>query len=191
MNPELEYSGAIMADKKPNSIVGPIRDEKEVARLIVDGITAKEVDEVLVDQAVRQTVSNYETKLRVFAISVANRHVGRILRLLDTIDDLEQELSNPDRFADMESKDLLRLYTATQANLTSSLDFVKKVMDQRIELQHAESALISVRQNMVQSQDELPGLNPEQRDRVRRLIQGMANEIIEIEDDDEIEGEGQ
>jgi hypothetical protein len=159
----------------------PISDEKKVMEGLVDAITEQHTKPELVEQAVRQTVHKYENKLRVFAIAAANRQLRRIIRLIDTLDVMEEELNDPGRLAGMESKDLIRLYSVTQGNLTTSLDYVKKVLDMRMELAQAMGAMSSKEQDEIETLSGLPTLNSTQRDKVRRLISGMTEEVIDVE----------
>jgi len=162
-----------------------IADERKVLEVITDAITAKYTDPQMLEQAVKQTLYKYENKLRVFAIAAAQRQLGRIMRLIDTLDSLEAELGSPHRFAGMDNQDLIRLYTVTQANLNNSLDYVKKVIDFKIELAQAQSSLMTAQQKEeIDAMSGIPSLNPQQRDRVRKIVQGMADEIIQLEDGD-------
>lgn len=160
----------------------PISDERKVMEVLVDAITEKHQNPELVEQAVKQTIHKYESKLRVFAIAAANRQLRRIVRLIDTIDAMEQEIEDPTRLASMDNKDLIRLYSVTQGNLTTALDYVKKVMDMRMEMAVAVGAIMSSKeQEEIETLSGLPTLSSTQRDKVRRLISGMTEEIIDIE----------
>ena len=165
-----------------------IEDEEVVIQTIVKAVTNKYVTPELIEQAVRQTIDNYETKLRVFAIAAANRQLNRILRLINLLDDLEQEFEQPGRFMHMEDKELIKLYAIMQANLTTSLDYVKKVIDFRMELGKAQASLITTPQHdKIKGATDIPSLNASQRDRVRKLIQGLVDESLESDTID-IEG---
>jgi hypothetical protein len=161
----------------------PISDEKVVIETLVDAITEKYAKPELVEQAVKQTIHKYENKLRVFSIAAANRQLRRILRLIDTLDVMEEELNDPDRLAGMKDQDLIRLYSVMQGNLSTALDYVKKVVDMRMELAQATSAIMSAKeQEEIDALSGLPTLDSTQRDKVRRLISGMTEDVMKVGD---------
>lgn len=166
----------------------PVNDEKRALEIIVEAITSKYVDSSLVEQIVKQTVFNYETKLRVFAIAAANRQLNRILRLITILDDLEEELGKPERFRGMDDKELVKLYAVVQSNLSTSLDYVKKVIDFRLELQQAQASMLSpTEKENIDAMSGLPTLDASQRDKVRRLIQGIAEDVTKMQETGEAE----
>ena len=166
----------------------PVNDEKRALEIIVEAITSKYVDSSLVEQVVKQTVFNYETKLRVFAIAAANRQLNRILRLITILDDLEEELGKPERFRGMDDKELVKLYAVVQSNLSTSLDYVKKVIDFRLELQQAQASMLSpTEKESIDAMSGLPMLDSHQRDKVRRLIQGIAEDVTKMAETGEAE----
>jgi hypothetical protein len=170
----------------------PISDEKKVIETLADAITSNYVKPELVEQAVKQTVHKYENKLRVFAIAAANRQLNRIIRLIDTLDMMEEELNDPTRLVGMKDQDLIRLYSVMQANLTTSLDYIRKVVDMRMELAQAVGAVMSVKeQEEIEALSGLPMLDSTQRDKVRRLMSGVAEEIIQVGEVDVITEEGE
>ena len=189
MSQALGYKVGLMNKKTEDEIKStverllnrPIDDERRVLEIIAEAITSKNVSPSLVEQAVKQSVYKYETKMRVFAIAAANRQIPRILRLIDTLDMLEEELGDPSRYASMKDQDLLRLYVATQANLNNSLDYIKKIIDFRMEATQAQAALLTAQEKEQVDATGLPTLDAQQRDRVRKIIKGMAEEIIDID----------
>jgi len=63
----------------------------------------------------------------------------------------------------------------------NALDYVKKVIDFRMELAQATSSLLSAKdREEIEALSGLPTLEPQQRDRIRRLLQGMAEEVIDM-----------
>lgn len=181
---KIEKSENEIKDEINRLLNRPISDTSKVVEIIVDAITSKWVDPSLVDQAVKQTVSNYENKLRVFAIAAANRQLKRIMRLINLLDDIEDEIDV--RYPTMKDQDLIRLYITAQANLNTSLDYIKKVMDFRLELGNAQASMITAQQQIDVDATGVPILNVAQRDRVRRVVQGIRDHIINEPDDDVI-----
>jgi hypothetical protein len=160
----------------------PIADDRKVLEIITDAITAKYVDPSLVEQAVKQSVHQYETQLRVFAISVAKRQLRRVLKLIDILDQYEDELNDPETIRNLEAKDLVRLYGIFQANLNTSMDFIKRVTDQRIELAHAQAAILTATEKEeMETLSGLPTLDSQQRDKIRRILQGVVSEVTDMQ----------
>lgn len=166
----------------------PISDEKKVLETIVDAITSHYVDPRLVEQAVRQSVFNYENQLRVFMVAAANTQLRRLLRLITHIEDIEEEIFKRERFSGMKDQDLIRTYAAAQANLNTGLDYVKQVVDMRLELAKAQGSLADVVMNREREElnalSGLPTLNPQQRDRCRRIIEGMVDNVKAMNEGD-------
>lgn len=161
----------------------PIQDEDKVLEVIVGAITAKYTDPGLVSQAVKQAIQNYENQLRVFMVAVANRQLARILRLMRSLDEIENLIANPEVIAKMEPRDLIKAYALQQSNLMSSLDYVKKVADMRIELATAQAAIansLTTREvEEINALSGLPKLSPQQRGNVRRIVEGLVRDIAE------------
>lgn len=161
----------------------PLQDEDKVLEIIVGAITAKYTDPGLVSQAVKQAIQNYENQLRVFMVAVANRQLARILRLMRSLDEIENQIANPDVIAKMEPRDLIKAYALQQSNLMSSLDYVKKVADMRIELASAQAAIansLTTREvEEINALSGLPKLSPQQRGNVRRIVEGLVRDIAD------------
>ena len=156
-----------------------IADEATVLKLIVEAITSKYVEPDAIEQAVYQTINQYENKLRVFSIAAANRQLKRITNLIGMVEDIEGTLGQPEFYKYMEPKDLIRLYAVAQGNLSASMDYVKNVINYRVELVNAQKSMNPVEKEELQALSQLPKLEPQQRDRIRRLIQGIRTEIID------------
>lgn len=162
-------------------IKGTVQDEDKVLEVIINAITSKYTDPTLIRQAVNQAITNYENQLRVFMVAVANRQLTRILRLIRTLDSLEEQLESPSVIANMASKDLIRIYALQQSNLTTSLDYVKKVADMRMELATANAAITN---SLTTSETEeinalmnLPKLSSFQRNNIRKIVEGLVSDI--------------
>jgi len=163
----------------------PLQDEDKVLEVIVQAITAKYTDPVVVQKAVKQAVGNYENQLRVFLVAVANRQLARILHLIRSLDDIEETLRQPEVISKLEAKDLLKLYALTQSNLVTSLDYVKKIVDMRIELATAQAAISSTlttrESEELNALSGLPKLTPQQRGQVRRIVEGIIKDAGDAE----------
>jgi len=162
----------------------PIEDEGKVLEIIVGAITSKYTDPSLVRQAVTQAVYNYESQLRVFMVAVANTQLRRILKLVSSIDQLEDRLDEPEMVATMTASNLIKVYALKQNNLVESLDYVKKIADMRMELQQATAAISSTLTNRdieeIDALSGLPKLGPQQRGRVRKIIECMIADVDSI-----------
>jgi hypothetical protein len=116
-------------------------------------------------------------------VAVANRQLARILRLMRSLDEIENLIANPDVIAKMEPRDLIKAYALQQSNLMSSLDYVKKVADMRIELATAQAAIansLTTREvEEINALSGLPKLSPQQRGNVRRIVEGLVRDIAE------------
>jgi hypothetical protein len=180
----------MLDEKQPELLIAklsnpPISDEKKLLEIVVNAVTSKSVDPILVKQAVTQAVFNYENQLRVFMVAAANAQLARIIRLIQLIDRIEERVEKGDFVNELEPKDLLRLYALHQANLTNSLDYIKKIADMRLEMHQAESAISSAMTNSeleeVKNLSGLPKLTAKQRTSVRRLIENMSASMIDVE----------
>jgi hypothetical protein len=160
-----------------------LQDEDKVLEIIVGAITSKYTDPGLVSQAVKQSIQNYENQLRVFMVGVANRQLARILRLMRSLDAIEAQIAEPSVIAQMSPRDLIKAYALQQSNLMSSLDYVKKVADMRIELATAQAAIansLTTREvEEINALSGLPKLSPQQRGNVRRIVEGLVRDIAE------------
>lgn len=159
----------------------PIDDEKKVLEILVGAITSKYTDPSLVRQAVKQAVFNYENQLRVFMVAVANAQLARVVRLINLIDKLEEKFSGEDVIDRMQPRDLIKLYALQQSNLVTSLDYIKKIADMRIELQQAQAAitntLTSREISEINTLSGLPSLSAQQRSSVRMLVENIMSDI--------------
>jgi hypothetical protein len=159
----------------------PIQNEHRVLEILVEAILSKSTDLPLIEKAVKQTVLNYEMQLRVFMVGVANRYLSRCLRLITQLDQIEERLNDPDTLKTMNSKDLIKVYSLAQSNLTASLEYVKKVVDMRLELQQAQAAVTNTITGRELAELEaisgLPKLSTQQRDTVRKIVEGLFRDV--------------
>jgi hypothetical protein len=156
-----------------------IDDPLEALRIVENAISRKEVDPEMVVIALRQVLSEYEQQLRVFSIAAARAEIPRVVNLLKFVSELESRTFDPVRLETMTDKDLIRLYTLSQAALTTSLDNIKKVADMRLEMLQAgakpESMLSTAAEELAPFALDAP-----KRERIRNIIAILAEE----EDDD-------
>ena len=161
----------------------PIASEKRVLEIIVDAITSKYADPDLVEKAVRQSVFNYETQMRIFQIAAAKRQLNRIVKLINMTEALEDHAMSPEVMAKMESKDLINLYGKAQAAVREGLDHIKRVVDMRLEATAAQTAMMStINQREVEAVDitGISNLTSQQRDKVRRIVDGIVDDIDDL-----------
>lgn len=159
----------------------PLQDEDKVLELIVNAITAKYTDPGVVNQAVKQAISNYENQLRVFMVAVANRQLARMLRLMRSLDQIERQLEDSETIGRMEPRDLIKVYALQQSNLSEGLEYIKKIADMRIELATAQAAITNTLTTRdvdeINTLSGLPKLSAQQRHNVRRLVEGLVRDI--------------
>ena len=172
----------------------PIDDEKKVLELIVNAITSKYTDPSLVRRAVKQACYNYENQLRVFMVAVANAQLARIIRLINLLDNLEVKMQDPEFIQSLDPREMIKLYALQQSHLASSLEYVKKIADMRIELQTAQAAitntLTSKEMAEINTLSGLPTLSAQQRGSVRKLVEGIMSDIAtDLSSTCECEGE--
>ncbi|MCG8432500.1 MAG: hypothetical protein MJA83_00540 [Gammaproteobacteria bacterium] len=166
-----------------------LSDPLAILELLKDAILNKPTfDRSKVSEALRKTLEKYETKNRIFLIAAANAELPRIVRLLEFINSCESAMFNPDRIEEASMKELLRLYALTQSNLLSSLDNVKKVADMRLEFLKAGAGEGGIgnlfeEDKQIGALQDLPGLDPQERDRVRNTVMGL---LKSIESDDSL-----
>lgn len=161
----------------------PIANESKVLEIIVDAITNKYSDPSLVEKAVRQSVFNYETQMRIFQIAAAKRQLNRIVKLINMTEALEDHAMSPDVIAQMEMKDLINLYGKAQTAVREGLDHIKKVVDMRIEATAAQTAMMSTinqRETETVDMSGISNLTSQQRDKVRRLVDGIVDDIDDL-----------
>lgn len=161
----------------------PIADEGKVLEIIVQAITSKYAQPELVERAVKQAIFNYETQLRIFQIATAKRQLSRIVRLMEMTEQIEEVAMSPAMLAAMEPKDLVALYGKAQASVKDGLDYIKKVVDMRIEATQAQAAMmstISARETEQIDSAGIGSLSSQQRDKVRRIVDGIVENITDI-----------
>jgi MFS superfamily sulfate permease-like transporter len=170
----------------------PINDENKVLEIIVDAITAHYADPTQVEQAVRQAIYQYEVQMRVFMIANAKAQLRRYMRMMQLADKIEERFEDPRVLAIMEPKDIVALYAKLQGNIKQSLDYIKSVVDMRIEQQVAQAALTAATHEMSKPQtaSRIQDLDTQQRDKIRRIFDGLMEGVVNITappDDDEDE----
>jgi hypothetical protein len=158
----------------------PIADEGKVLDIIVQAITSKYAHPELVEQAVRQAIFNYETQLRIFQIATAKRQLARIIRLMEMTERIEEFAMSPEVLNQMEPRDLVTLYGKAQASVKEGLDYIKKVVDMRVEATAAQAAMMSTINQRDAEQIDSSGignLSSQQRDKVRRIVDGIVASV--------------
>lgn len=163
-------------------------DRSKVAlEVIARAVTQDDIDKEEVAKTVRATVNSYELELRIFAVAAAKRQVGRVVRLLNMLDHMEEEfdarLKDPEKRGAIDTAALLKLYATSQGNLSSTLEFIKRVMDQRIEVEQAQSVLNPLAKVADQNKD-MP-LRPSERHRMRTLLEGAKSMVTEKENEND------
>jgi hypothetical protein len=159
----------------------PIADEGKVLEIIVQAITNKYAQPELVERAVHQAIHNYETQIRIFQIATAKRQLARIVRLMEMTEQLEDLALSPTMVSRMDPKDLIALYGKAQNSVKEGLDYIKNVVDMRVEAAKAQAALVAP----LESHDPavstgIQSLSSQQRDKVRRIIDGIVEDIGSI-----------
>ena len=184
-----------MAEKKKEDLglqivdTPQLDDPLEVLALLKDAILNKSYDKAAVAEALRQVLGQYEAKNRLFLIAAANAELPRILRLLTFLQECEEELFTPGRIDGASTKDLIKLYALAQSTTMAGLDNVKKVADMRLDIMRAAgggdglNSLFGDKENEINPLKDLPGLDPQSRDRVRRLVTGLVDSVL---DDDSV-----
>jgi hypothetical protein len=169
----------------------PINDENKVLEIIVDAITSHYADPSQVEQAVRQAIYQYEVQMRVFMIANAKAQLRRVMRMMKLAEKMEEQFDNPLVLAQMEPKDIVALYARIQGNIKQSLDYIKGVVDMRIEQQVAQAALTAATsdKSKPQTASRVQDLDSQQRDKVRRIFDGLMEGIVNITppDDEDVD----
>jgi hypothetical protein len=166
----------------------PINDEDRVVEIIVDAITSHYAEPELVKQAVRQAVNQYEVQLRIFMIANAKQQLRRITRLIKLSEKMEEMFEQPPVMAAMEPKDLVQLYAKIQGNIKEGLTYIKSVVDQRMEQQVAQAAMLTAMHGgepvKSKSASKIRDLDSQQRDKVRRIVDGLVSGLVTMEDEE-------
>jgi hypothetical protein len=114
-------------------------------------------------------------------VAVAHTQLRRILRLIQSIDRTEEELMREETLQCMRPSDLIKAYALQQSNLMQSLDYVKRIVDMRVELQQATAAITaSLSPTDVQeitTLSGLPKLDSQQRNTIRVLVDEMIAHV--------------
>lgn len=161
----------------------PIADEGKVLEIIVQAITSKYTQPELVERAVRQAVFNYETQMRIFQIATAKRQLARITKLINMTESMEDYIMSPEMMSKMEAKDLINMYGKASQAVKDGLDYIKRVVDARIEATAAQAAMMAtINQREVESVDiaGISSLTSQQRDKVRRIVDGIVEDLDSI-----------
>ena len=160
-----------------------LTDPLEVLEILKNAIQRRrDQDPEIAKTALKQVLSNYEAQNRIFMIAAANAELPRIIRLLSFLNVAEEELFTGKRLENMESRELLKLYTLAQSNLLSSTDVVKKVADMRLEIAKAGGEGVgglfaNESTNDLNALAGIPGMDAQQRDRVRKTVSGLLEAI--------------
>lgn len=166
----------------------PINDEDRVVEIIVDAITSHYANPELVKQAVRQAVNQYEVQLRIFMIANAKKQLRRVMKLMKLSEQMEDAFEKPAVMASMEPKDLVQLYSKIQGNIKESLTYIKSVVDMRLEQQVAQAAMITAmhggEQIKSKSASKIRDLDSQQRDKVRRILDGLVDGLVTMEQEE-------
>lgn len=158
----------------------PLADEKQVLQILIEAVVNYSVDPTVLRKALQQTINNYETNLRVIMIAIANTKLKRIFRMINLLDKMEEELATPARIRLMEDKDFIRAYATVQTSLMQSLDYVKKIVDMRVETQQAESAIMA---NLTSTETTASAqvISKSSREKLRRIIGTVIETVDSIE----------
>ena len=176
-----------------------LSDPLEVLEILKDAILKRPVDRDTAATALKQVLKNYEQQNRVFLIAAANAELPRVVRLMSFIHLCEDMMFSPKRLEAASNKELIRMYALAQAHLLSGLDNVKKVADMRLDALRAAGGAASVEKMFGASDDKelddiagLPTLDPQSRDKVRKLVTGLIDSIDKddaIQDNEEDDDE--
>lgn len=160
----------------------PFDDEKQVLSLLVDAILYKVTDTALIDSVVKQTVDNYENKLRVYMIGVAHSQLRRITRMLAMLERIEEEIDT-NRCNLMKDSELLKCYETTQTALVKSLEYVKKVADMRIEADQAHEAIMVSKPKEEEAEQQFMFISPTARNRLRKVLEVVVDSARRADDE--------
>jgi polyhydroxyalkanoate synthesis regulator phasin len=175
-------SDEIIRDEIQRILSLPVKDESQVLKIITEAILQRCTDTDLINQVVHQTVSNYETQLRVFMIANAKRSLMRIQKLSEYITDMEDTIMHPGNLSQMETKDVVNMYGKMRAGLKEEHEYIKKVMDMRLEAVQAQAALSGTGEIQDDSPSGIGNMTALQRDRVRKIIDGLVKDIDETQE---------
>jgi hypothetical protein len=136
-------------------------------------------------EALEQVLRNYEEQLRVFMVGVAKGKIDRVLRMLNLLDRVEEELFSERAIKQANVNQLIRIYALGQNSLTTSLDYIRRVADMRAEIERlgAASKLDEALAKATESgmgPDGLPLLSPVERERVRGFFNRMVSKTIDV-----------
>jgi hypothetical protein len=148
----------------------PIDDESQVLTIITEAILNKSIDPKLVSQAVRQVINQYENKLKVFTIGVAQLQLKRILNLIEILDNMDDQLKNSSKTTLMEDKDFIRMYATVQTSMVQALTFIKEASTTQLDIDK-DKVELSGSGIVIEEEPAIKLLNANQRDRVRKVIE--------------------
>lgn len=95
-----------------------------VSAWICGNITTKSAEE-----AVKKVLDNYKSKLSVFLVAMAQRKVKSIMRMLDAVERIEEELYRLDRWNEStDTESLLKASQQLQISIEKALDFIRKTL---------------------------------------------------------------
>jgi len=165
-----------------------LSDPIELLRLLQDAILNKAYDKSEVSDALRTVLSKFEAKNRTFLIAAAHAEIPRVLRLMSFLTQCEEAMVDEEMklIENASLKDMTKLYALAQGTLVTSLDNIKRVADMRIDAMKAGVTMDDLfsSDSEANALADLPGLDSGKRERVRKLIEGLAESVA---DDDSVE----
>ena len=148
----------------------PLDDATQVVTIISDAILNKSIDPVLVSKCVRQVISQYENKLKVFTIGIAQLQLKRILNMISILDNMDEQLQKSSKIDLLEDKDFIRLYATMQTSLMQILTYVKETSTMSLDIKDLDKQL-SGNGKEESKESTFKMLNAKQRDNVRKVIE--------------------
>jgi len=143
----------------------------EIRRIIEDGSTQGELERVMA--AVR---IGHQERLKLVAMAVAQQRLGRIVRMLATMDRLEDELNDPVRMGpNTRTNDLLKALKYYSTEMYRALDFVLEQLGE-----NALEEMGAGREIHLHKHDHLheaPKIGREDRERIRKLVGVIGKHI--------------
>ena len=125
-------------------------------------------------EAVLQAMRNQKEGLKVFTAAVANRRVERVMKLLQTLTSVEDELfQQHKRIQAAETPDLIKLFVALSNEVSENVDFIKGMSEGGGGMTEILGALFaSILQT--KASDATGRLSPQSREKVRSIYERLT-----------------
>jgi len=170
---EYHISRGITSDKNEEVLVSTENDIKKAIETITSYVSSDRMDDNA-KQIIRDVLSDYAMRLDLFMVAHTRSKIMRLQRLIDALDNVEENLYQPDRINSASTRDLLQIHFA----ITSSIkDVVNLVIQTRGLNVNPEYLITPISE---QSVSDITNLSRTSRPKVASVLDQILNKARTI-----------